>query len=247
MIPVRLESAVLRARTPGGPERCRTVIIECSATSETPWEARGFQSVPPPRERRDSEPEMMLGQAMPRRGATVLVVEDESLVRKAVQHYLVNAGYRVLTASDGAEAIERWNAHGGAIDLVLTDLSLAEGATGPEIVETLRSVRPEVAVLYMSACPPELLARRGFVAPRRRRPRKAFRQEHAPGSRRPGPRQPPLRARARVAPYSGFTGSKVVWHEARGELDAEASDAGDDLLIGVVVAPVHGVEVLGGV
>jgi PAS domain S-box-containing protein len=165
VIPVRLESAALRGRTPGGPERCRTVIIECSAPSETPWEARGFQSVPAPRERRDSDLDLLLGPAMPGRGATVLVVEDESLVRKAVQHYLVGAGYHVLTASDGAEAIERWNAHGGAIDLVLTDLSLAEGATGPEIVETLRSVRPEVAVLYMSACPPELLARRGFVLP----------------------------------------------------------------------------------
>ena len=63
-------------------------------------EGRGFQSVPPPRERRDSEPEMMLGQVMPRHGATVLVVEDEALVRKAVQHYLVNAGYRVVTACD---------------------------------------------------------------------------------------------------------------------------------------------------
>ena len=95
--PVRLESAALRARTPGGPERCRTVIS--SALPRTrPHGRPGVQSVPGPRERHDSEPEMMLGSPVPSRGATVLVVEDESLVRKAVQHYLVG---RRLPRADG--------------------------------------------------------------------------------------------------------------------------------------------------
>jgi PAS domain S-box-containing protein len=162
VIPVRLESAALRGRSPAGPERCRTVILECGTPNAGSWQARGDHSAPG---MRDLDPDPVLQPSCANKGATVLVVEDESLVRKAVQHYLVGAGYHVLTASDGSEAIERWNAHGGAIDLVLTDLSLAEGATGPEVVERLRGARPEVAVLYMSACPPELLARRGFVLP----------------------------------------------------------------------------------
>jgi CheY-like chemotaxis protein len=95
--------------------------------------------------------------------ATVLVVEDESLVRKAVQHYLTTAGYRVLTAVDREGALECCEQHDGAIDLILTDLSLPNGATGPEIVEWIRSRRPKAGVLYMTACPADMLARRGFA------------------------------------------------------------------------------------
>ena len=94
--------------------------------------------------------------------ATVLVVEDESLVRKAVQHYLAGAGYRVLTAADGMGALEQAAQHAGDIDLILTDLSLPGDSTGPEIAERIRKRRPGAAVLYMSASPPQHLARRGF-------------------------------------------------------------------------------------
>jgi CheY-like chemotaxis protein len=90
-----------------------------------------------------------------------LVVEDELLVRKAVQHYLRAAGYQVLTASDREGALAWSEQHAGPIDLVLTDLSLS-GASGPEVVEQIRSARPEISVLYMSAYPPSILARRGF-------------------------------------------------------------------------------------
>jgi CheY-like chemotaxis protein/PAS domain-containing protein len=95
--------------------------------------------------------------------ATVLVVEDESLVRKAVQHYLTMAGYNVLAAVDHNEALEHSEQHGGAIDLILTDLSLPNGATGPQVVEAIRRRRPGAGVLYMTACPADMLARRGFV------------------------------------------------------------------------------------
>ena len=48
---------------------------------------------------------------------------------------------------------------------MLTDLSLAEGVDRPRDRRDPAQRAPEVAVLYMSACPPELLARRGFVLP----------------------------------------------------------------------------------
>lgn len=97
--------------------------------------------------------------------ATILVVEDESLVRKAVQHYLAAAGYQVLTAGDRAGALRCCEAQGASLDLVLTDLSLEDGSTGPEVIEQIRAHFPNVGVLYMTACPPELLARRGFSVP----------------------------------------------------------------------------------
>jgi PAS domain S-box-containing protein len=164
VIPVRLESAAVRERAPGAGPCCRTVIMECGALPVPAASVTPPAIMAPPLREREVEPvpSTATGAAAT---ATVLVVEDESLVRKAVQHYLQAAGYRVLTASDGAEALARSSGHRGTIDLVLTDLSLAEGATGPEIVVELRKARPEVAVLYMSACPPELLARRGFLLP----------------------------------------------------------------------------------
>lgn len=164
VIPVRLESAAIREREPGAGPCCRTVIMECGALPVPATPPAPTPVVPPPLREREIEPAANAA-AAPATAATVLVIEDESLVRKAVQYYLQAAGYRVLTASDGAEALARSTDHRGTIDLVLTDLSLAEGATGPEIVVELRKARPDVAVLYMSACPPELLARRGFLLP----------------------------------------------------------------------------------
>ena len=96
---------------------------------------------------------------------TILVVEDEALIRKAVLHYLRAAGYHVLSASDRDGALAWSERHSGPIDLVLTDLSLARGATGPEVVQQIRNARPEISVLYMSAYPPAMLARRGFDVP----------------------------------------------------------------------------------
>jgi len=93
---------------------------------------------------------------------TILVLEDEALVRKAVLHYLRAAGYHVLSASDREGALAWSERHAGPIDLVLADLSLSRGTTGPEVVQQIRSVRPEISVLYMSAYPPAMLARRGF-------------------------------------------------------------------------------------
>jgi PAS domain S-box-containing protein len=145
--PARVQS--VRAGVPPA-ARCRTVLIETALVTSS--------SRPPASGETASRAE---GVASPR--ATVLVVEDEALVRKAVQHYLSASGYRVLAASDRAGALAACEQE--PIDLVLTDLSLGDGATGPEVVEEIRARRPQVGVLYMTACPPELLARRGFTVP----------------------------------------------------------------------------------
>ena len=96
VIPVRLESAALRGRTPGSPERCRTVILECGTPNDASWQGRSAQPAPVVRA---PDPDPLLGSALPYRGATVLVVEDESLVRKAVEHYRAGGGDRGRTAS----------------------------------------------------------------------------------------------------------------------------------------------------
>ncbi|MBI1916403.1 MAG: response regulator [Planctomycetes bacterium] len=92
---------------------------------------------------------------------TVLVVEDEEAVRGLVRHILQRAGYAVLEAQDGAEALGVCGQHGGPIDLLLTDLVMPRMG-GAELVARLGPLRPEVRVLYLSAYTEEVLARWGI-------------------------------------------------------------------------------------
>jgi CheY-like chemotaxis protein len=108
---------------------------------------------------------------------TVLVVEDEPLVRGAVQHYLEKAGYRVLAAGSGAEALRLCREHSQEIQLLLTDMVLPGGMTGPEIAREARVLIPGAALVYMSAYPPERLVQRGLLAPGVESLEKPFTQE----------------------------------------------------------------------
>ncbi len=79
---------------------------------------------------------------------TVLVAEDEPLLRSAVTRMLAEAGYTVLEAQDGIEALTL--ASGGAtIDLVVTDMIMPRMG-GRELAKAIRSKHPDVRFLYMS-------------------------------------------------------------------------------------------------
>jgi CheY-like chemotaxis protein len=82
-----------------------------------------------------------------RGGATVLVVDDEPGVRRFVAHTLREGGYSVAEASNAEEAMER--ARESVPDLVLTDVELGQ-TTAAAVVESLRSIRPNLKVIYMS-------------------------------------------------------------------------------------------------
>ena len=87
--------------------------------------------------------------AIPTGTETVLIVEDEEPVRKLLRRVLVGAGYAVLAASDGEEALRLLSSSGHMPDLLLTDVVLP-GRTGPEIAREVRDRVPDVAVLYIS-------------------------------------------------------------------------------------------------
>ncbi len=80
----------------------------------------------------------------------VLIAEDEPGVLSAVRRMLGRAGYRVLAARHGDEALEVARLHKGTIDLLLTDVVMP-GVAGPRLAEEIVEIRPDVAVLYMSA------------------------------------------------------------------------------------------------
>jgi two-component system, cell cycle sensor histidine kinase and response regulator CckA len=88
---------------------------------------------------------------------TVLVVEDEAHVRAVVRRVLEQRGYTVVEASDGHEALRRWEALAGSVQLVLTDVVLP-GLSGPEVAERIRRESPDVPVLFMSGYTDDMAA-----------------------------------------------------------------------------------------
>jgi DNA-binding response OmpR family regulator len=95
---------------------------------------------------------------------TVLVVEDEGLVRHMVARALGEHGFTVLQAEHGRDALEVLAEAGGAVDLVLTDLVMPE-LNGNELGLWLREQRPELPVLYMSGYTDADVMERGLLDP----------------------------------------------------------------------------------
>ncbi len=80
---------------------------------------------------------------------TVLVVDDEALVRDVTKEMLESLGYRVLAAGDGEGALSLYRAEGGRIDLVILDM-IMPGMGGGEVYDALRSLNPGVRVILSS-------------------------------------------------------------------------------------------------
>jgi CheY-like chemotaxis protein len=91
---------------------------------------------------------------------TVLLVEDEQLVRQLTHEILHRNGYRVLEAADGLEALALLRNHPGHIDLLLTDVVMPR-MSGHELVELARPLRPRMRILYVSGYSEEAIARQG--------------------------------------------------------------------------------------
>jgi PAS domain S-box-containing protein len=90
---------------------------------------------------------------------TILVVEDEDVVRDYAQAALERAGYRVLTASDGSDGLTIFGGHRTEIDAVLLDLTMPR-LDGPEVLRELRNQAPDIPVLIMSGFTDEEVATR---------------------------------------------------------------------------------------
>jgi two-component system cell cycle sensor histidine kinase/response regulator CckA len=103
-----------------------------------------------------------LGAVAMHAGATVLVVDDEPAVRTIAARGLEHAGFRVLQAADGTDALELVDRHGPP-QLVVTDL-LMSGIGGVELARRLRDRWPMLPILFMSGYSAEELDRRGANA-----------------------------------------------------------------------------------
>lgn len=93
---------------------------------------------------------------------TVLVVEDETAVRKLACNILRNHGYEVLEANSSPDALRLAETHGGQIDLLLTDVVMPQ-MNGRELYRHVASLRPDVKVLYMSGYTDDVIAHHGVL------------------------------------------------------------------------------------
>lgn len=128
-----------------------TVKVHLPATASTPSQIEAPEDATP------------LGH-----GEVVLVVEDQNEVRKMAERILTRGGYSVLSTTEVAEALEICRRPGARIDLLLTDVVMPD-MLGTELVEEVRSQRPDLRVVYMSGYShevvvPQALAEKGNSA-----------------------------------------------------------------------------------
>ncbi|MBI5509510.1 MAG: GAF domain-containing protein [Deltaproteobacteria bacterium] len=102
--------------------------------------------------------------AIARGSETVLVVEDEDAVRRLAERILRSAGYKVLAAASGGDALLLWEKHRGEIDLLLTDVVMPQ-MSGRELAERLGKPCPTLKVLYMSGYTDNAIVHHGVLDP----------------------------------------------------------------------------------
>jgi CheY-like chemotaxis protein len=90
---------------------------------------------------------------------SILVVEDDDLVRRTVVRILTGLGYHVTAVASGAQALTEYE-RGTPVDVLLTDMMLPD-MTGDQVIEQVRAGRPGVKVVRMSGYTPSVTIRQG--------------------------------------------------------------------------------------
>lgn len=93
---------------------------------------------------------------------TILIVDDERIMLTAIRLALDSYGYYVVTASSGAEALERFNECGGMIDLVVIDLVMPD-MNGKALFHKIKAMKPDVKVIFQSGHATHSLLDKGLL------------------------------------------------------------------------------------
>lgn len=96
---------------------------------------------------------------------TVLLVEDEKAVRALVRRVLRQSGYTVLEAQQANKALRICRQYEEPIDLLITDVVLPGGTSGPDLARDLKGTHPEMEVLYISGYTDNAIVHRGVLDP----------------------------------------------------------------------------------
>jgi two-component system, cell cycle sensor histidine kinase and response regulator CckA len=107
------------------------------------------------------------------RAATILVAEDEPGIRRIAERILSGAGFHVLAAASGSEALELTRRHGDDIDVLLTDVVMPQ-MSGVELADRLKHDHPRLESIFMSGYPDAMLSERGVLEDKHRYLHKPF-------------------------------------------------------------------------
>jgi PAS domain S-box-containing protein len=83
-------------------------------------------------------------------GEAILLIEDDPVLRELISGSLSDVGYRIVTAIDGDQAAQIISQSNGGIRLVIADVLLAGGETGPEVVRRIKTLQAELATIFIS-------------------------------------------------------------------------------------------------
>jgi CheY-like chemotaxis protein len=116
--------------------------------------------------RAEGRPEVVVEPAPPkaraRGGGRILLVEDDRAARRALEEFLRDDGYTVLTAGDGEEAERVCRGSRDPVHLVITDTVMPR-MSGPQMIERLRSFQPDFKSILMSGHTPETVVQHGNI------------------------------------------------------------------------------------
>lgn len=93
---------------------------------------------------------------------TILLVEDDASVRELHKMILESAGYQVIEAFDGQDALERFMSHPSAIDILITDVIMPR-IDGKRLYQEVEKIRPGIGVLFMSGYTRDIVIGRGIL------------------------------------------------------------------------------------
>jgi signal transduction histidine kinase len=94
---------------------------------------------------------------------TILLAEDDRFVRMLTKHILVKYGYLVIEASDGDDALEKFQDNLESVQLLLLDVIMPK-KTGKQIYDEARKLRPDIKVLFMSGHTYDVITRQGVIS-----------------------------------------------------------------------------------
>jgi len=94
--------------------------------------------------------------------ASILLVEDEMIVRSPISRFLTGKGLRVTEAENGKMALDMVVRNAGKFDLLITDLIMPE-MNGKELCDKISSMIPGIKVIYMSGYPDDILVDKGVL------------------------------------------------------------------------------------
>ena len=90
---------------------------------------------------------------------TIMVVEDEPILRALVRKVLERGGYTVVESSSGLAALELWGRTKPHIDLLLTDMVMPDGISGLQLADKLKAQNPGLKVIFTTGYSAELMGK----------------------------------------------------------------------------------------